>query len=128
LVELRCRSCSSIHRSPQIIVMARDRGLEAIIYDDLRDVAGVSDKAMFGGWAWLLNGKLLCGARDDGLLVRLGKGNDAWALALPGVDQMISRGKRLAGWIRADERVFGDDRIRHLLLSAAVQYVRCLPV
>lgn len=64
-------------------VMARDYGLEEIVADDLRDISHVSDKAMFGGRAWLLEGRLLCGARDDGLLFRLGKGNDAWALALP---------------------------------------------
>ena len=30
---------------------------------------------MFGGWAWLLRGNLVCGAREDGLLARLGKGS-----------------------------------------------------
>jgi hypothetical protein len=30
-------------------------------------------KAMFGGWALLLNGNLLCGARAGGMLVRLGR-------------------------------------------------------
>ena len=44
----------------------------------------ITEKAMFGGWAWLLNGNLLCGARHDGMLVRLGKGNEAWALATSG--------------------------------------------
>ncbi|EQD26542.1 hypothetical protein B1B_19545, partial [mine drainage metagenome] len=59
--------------------MARDRFLEELVNDELRSEPGVTDKAMFGGWAWLLNGKLLCGARDDGMLVRLGKGKDTWA-------------------------------------------------
>jgi len=30
---------------------------------------------MFGGLAWLAHGNLLCGARDAGMLVRLGKDN-----------------------------------------------------
>lgn len=51
---------------------------------------------MFGGWVWLL-----WGARDDGMLVRLGKGNDGWALDIPGVEPMISRGKHMSGWVRA---------------------------
>ena len=64
--------------------MARNKVLEQLLGDDLAQVRGITEKAMFGGWAWLLNGNLLCGARNDGMLVRLGKGNDAWALATPG--------------------------------------------
>ena len=82
---------------------------------------------MFGGWAWLLGGNLLCGARDDGMLVRLGKGNDAWALQLIGVEQMISRGKAMQGWVRADPSVYGNDTLRTKLIAAALQYVRSLP-
>ena len=62
----------------------RNKVLEQLLGDDLAQVRGITEKAMFGGWAWLLNGNLLCGARNDGMLVRLGKGNDAWALATPG--------------------------------------------
>jgi hypothetical protein len=58
--------------------MVRDEGLEELLNDDLADVPGLNQKAMFGGWGWLLNGNLLCGARDDGMLARLGKNNDAW--------------------------------------------------
>lgn len=107
--------------------MARDNGLEEIIFDDLRTTFGITDKAMFGGWVWLLWGNLLCGARDDGMLVRLGKGNDGWALAIPGVEPMISRGKRMSGWVRADSRAFGDDMIRSKLIVAALQFASSLP-
>ena len=69
--------------------MARDPGLEELINDELADLTGVTQKAMFGGLAWLANGNLLCGARKDSLLVRLGKGNDAWALKISGVIPMI---------------------------------------
>lgn len=106
--------------------MARDYGLEEIVADHLRDISHVSDKAMFGGRAWLLEGRLLCGARDDGLLFRLGKGNDAWALALPGIEQMVSRGKLMGGWIRADARVIADDALRRRLFHAAIQFVSAL--
>ncbi len=63
--------------------MARDLGLEDLVRQDLpRDLA-LAEKAMFGGWAWLLNGNLLLGARADGMLARLGKGNDAWRSPCP---------------------------------------------
>ena len=53
---------------------------------------------MFGGCARLLHGHLLCGARADGMLVRLGKDLDAWALEIDGVVSMMSRGRVMQGW------------------------------
>jgi len=107
--------------------MGRDKGLEELLDEDLASVSGVSQKAMFGGWAWLVNGNLLCGARDDGMLARLGKGHDAWALAVPGVVPMLSRGRRMQGWVRAGPGAYGDDGLRRKLLAAALEYSRTLP-
>jgi hypothetical protein len=106
--------------------MPRDPGLEELIRGDLPPEA-FTEKSMFGGWAWLLNGNLVCGAREDGMLARLGKGNDDWALALPGIAQMISRGRTMSGWVRAGAEAYGDDALRGRLLRAAVEFVRSLP-
>lgn len=107
--------------------MARDQGLEELIHDELRSVPNLSEKAMFGGWAWLLDGHLLCGAREDGMLVRLGKGNDDWALEVAGVQPMIARGKPMSGWVRADASAYADDAFRARLLAAALEFVSALP-
>jgi hypothetical protein len=105
----------------------RNKVLEELLNDDLAQVHGITDKAMFGGRAWLLNGNLLCGARDDGMLVRLGKGNDAWALATPGIAPMTMQGRQMHGWIRAAPDAYEDDALRHKLLKAAVDFNRSLP-
>ena len=107
--------------------MARDKGLEEILNDHFEGMPGITQKAMFGGWAWLVDGKLLCGARDDGMLVRLGKNNDAWALANRGIVPMMSRGRRMHGWVRAAPEAYGDDALRHKLLEAALDFTRSLP-
>jgi hypothetical protein len=107
--------------------VARDAGLEELLKEQLGNRPGLSEKAMFGGWGFLLTGNLLCAARDDGMLVRLGKGNDGWALQLPGVIPMISRGRHMQGWVRAGAEVYGDDALRDRLLDAAVAYVETLP-
>jgi hypothetical protein len=107
--------------------MARDEGLEELLQEDLGSEPGLTEKTMFGGRAWLLNGNLLCGAREDGMLVRLGKGKDGWALALPDIAPMISRGRRMEGWVRAGAGAFGDDAVRRRLLDAALAFVRSLP-
>jgi hypothetical protein len=107
--------------------MARDEGLEELLREDLEGVPGLTEKTMFGGNAWLLNGNLLCGAREDGMLARLGKGKDGWALALPEIAPMMSRGRPMPGWVRAGPGAFGDDALRRKLLDAALAFVRSLP-
>jgi hypothetical protein len=107
--------------------LARDEGLEELLREDLGREPGLLEKAMFGGRAWLLNGNLLCGARDDGMLARLGKDRDRWALEIPDVVPMISRGRRMQGWVRAGPAAFGDDALRRKLVEAALAFVRSLP-
>lgn len=107
--------------------MARDEGLEELVRAELDDIPSIAEKPMFGGRAWLLNGNLLCGAREDGMLVRLGKGRDGWALQLPDIAPMISRGRPMAGWVRAGAGAFGDDALRRKLLESALAFVRSLP-
>ena len=107
--------------------MARDEGLEQLIEEHLTRQAGLRTKDMFGGRAWLLEGKLLCAARHDGMLVRLGKGNDGWALKYPGITSLIMGARRMSGWVRAAPEAFGDDTIRQKLLDAALAFVRSLP-
>jgi hypothetical protein len=107
--------------------MARDEGLEELLREHLVAEPGLTEKAMFGGRAWLLNGNLLCAARDDGMLARLGRDRDGWALAAPGVVPMLSRGKRMHGWVRAGPDAFGDDALRRRLIDAALAFVRALP-
>jgi hypothetical protein len=107
--------------------MARDEGLEELIREDLAAEPGLREKAMFGGRAWLLNGNLVCGAREDGMLMRLGKGSDGWALELPGIGPMVMRGRPMSGWVRAGADAYGNDALRRKLLDSALAFVRTLP-
>ena len=107
--------------------MARDKGLEELLNESLEAVPRLTEKAMFGGWAWLVNGNLLCGARHDGMLARIGKENEVWALKIPGVVPMISRGRRMQGWVRARSEAWADDTVRRKLVAAALEFNRSLP-
>ena len=107
--------------------MARDEGLETLLTDDLAAVRGLTQKAMFGGIAWLVRGNLLCGARHDGMLVRLGKDKDGWALKVPGVAPMIMQGPRMNGWVKASAEAYGEDALRRKLIKAALEFNRSLP-
>ena len=107
--------------------MARDEGLEELIRADLPPGLALSETAMFGGRAWLLNGHLIIGARSDGMLARLGKGRDAWAHGLPEITQMISKGRPMEGWVRAGPAAYGDDALRRRLIAAAIAFASMLP-
>ena len=107
--------------------MARDAGLEELLGDRLGDLPGLTGKAMFGGWAWLLDGHLLCAARDTGVLVRLGKGRDRWALEIDGIAPMVMRGRALGGWVRIAPETFADDALAERLVDAAIAFVQALP-
>ncbi len=107
--------------------MVRDKGLETLISEDLDGQASLTEKAMFGGWAWLLDGKLLLGARDTGMLARVGEDNESWALKISGVIPMMMRDRRMRGWVRANMSVCGDDALRRKLIVAAIEFVLTLP-
>jgi len=107
--------------------VARDPGLEQVVREHLGELDGLSETTMFGGRAWLLHGNLLCGARDEGILARLGAGNDGWAVATPGVAQMTMGQRVMSGWVRASQDICGDDALRAKLLDAALAFVRTLP-
>lgn len=107
--------------------MARDKGLEELLANDLAGTRGLTQKAMFGGMAWLLHGNLLLGAREGSLLVRLGKDRDAWALQQPGMELAIMGGRSMHGWVRASAKAYGNDALRATLLEAALTFNRTLP-
>jgi hypothetical protein len=107
--------------------MARDKGLEELLNDDLAAMPGLTQKAMFGGWAWFVNGNLLCGSRHDGMLVRLGKDREAWALEISGIAPMIIKGRQMQGWVKAAPEVCGNDKLRTKLIKAALNFNQSLP-
>jgi hypothetical protein len=105
----------------------RDKGLEELLNDSLGKVPGLTEKAMFGGWAWLVHGNLLCGARVGSMLVRLGKENEPWALEIPGVIPMMMQERRMHGWVRVAPEAYGNDGFRLKLLEAALAFNLSLP-
>lgn len=107
--------------------MARDPGLEEVVREMLGDRDGLSEKAMFGGLCWMLDGHMLCAARDDGALVRLGKGQDGWALAMDGIAPMVMQGRPMTGWVWVEPDAFADEALAARLIGAALDFVRALP-
>jgi len=60
---------------------------------------GAKSQRMFTGTGFMLNGNLVIGTQRDGLIVRVGKEDEAKAAKLPGASVMEMRGHKMPGWI-----------------------------
>lgn len=107
--------------------MPRDPGLEELVSTSLGNPPGLTEKAMFGGWAYLLHGNLLAGARTGSLMLRVGPDNEAWALPIAGVTPVVMRGRRMKGYVRAAPEAYANDAVRQRLIDAALAFTRSLP-
>jgi hypothetical protein len=70
----------------------------------LKDRAGVSERAMFGGYCWMLNGNMICGVEVGRFMFRVGKPRMAEALARDGAEPVVFSGRTMGGfvWVEAD--------------------------
>ncbi len=83
--------------------MAYDEDLAARIRELLGSGSGVTEKRMFGGLAFLVNGNMSVAASGQGgLLVRVPPDDTESLLEGKHVEPMVMRGRELRGWLRVD--------------------------
>src|SRR5688572_4046264 len=79
--------------------MAFNETLAQRIRDALKAHRGVSERKMFGGLAFMLNGNMCCGILGDELMVRVGDAGYENALKRPHVRPMDFTGRPMRGMI-----------------------------
>src|SRR3954454_16483927 len=104
--------------------MAYDEDLAHRIRELVAGDAGVTEKKMFGGLAFLVGGNMAVAASGQGgLLVRVDPDESEALGASPGAEPMVMRGRSMAGWLRVDaEPAEVESWVRH-----GVAYARTLP-
>lgn len=107
--------------------MAVDEGLVEILREDLAHTVDVTEKRMFGGLCFMLNGNMLCGVHKNGGMFRVGKELEAEALAIEGARPMDFTGRPMAGFIDVEDDLLGDDTRRLKMLALAQAYVGAMP-
>ncbi|SDE09249.1 TfoX/Sxy family protein [Limimaricola pyoseonensis] len=107
--------------------MAYDEGLAEIMRGDLDGTPGLTERRMFGGLAFMLNGHMVCGVHAGGAMFRVGKEHEAQARAIPGTGPMEFTGKPMGGMVSADEEVMADDERRAALMALAIANAEALP-
>jgi len=82
--------------------MAYDEALAERIRAALPDVPGLSEKKMFGGIGFLVQGNMACGVSRNDLMVRISPDAYAAALAKPHVRVFDMTGRPMKGWVIVD--------------------------
>ena len=79
--------------------MAYDEGLAQRVREAFQGAPGFSEKKMFGGLCFLLNGNMACGVNGDQLMVRVGPEGYQDALGQPHAAEMDFTGRALKGFV-----------------------------
>jgi hypothetical protein len=89
---------------------------------------GVTEKKMFGGMCFMLNGNMVVGSMKDGsMLMRVGPDRHEEAKRRPGITPMIQGGREMVGFVlAADEGIDDDDAIKQSI-DYAWSFVKTLP-
>jgi TfoX/Sxy family transcriptional regulator of competence genes len=107
--------------------VAYDEKLASRIRKLLSDQQGVSEKKMFGGIAFMLDGNMCCGVTGTALMLRLGKDGADAALAEEHVRPMDFTGKPMATMVYVDPQGTADDEGLAYWVGRAMLYTRSLP-
>ncbi len=94
--------------------MAYDEELADRIREVLSGETGVTEKAMFGGLAFLRNGNMAVAANREGhIMVRVPREETEEILGRDHVEPMVMSGREIKGWVHVDKAgVAADDQLR----------------
>jgi TfoX/Sxy family transcriptional regulator of competence genes len=108
--------------------VAYDERLADRIRELLRGERDVTEKRMFGGVAFLINGNMAVSASGQGgLLLRVDPAETEKLLSKPHVNPFEMRGRAMKGWLRIDTEGLRTKRQLSGWASRGVDYARSLP-
>lgn len=108
--------------------MAYDESVAQQIRDLVVGDLDVTEKKMFGGLAFLVNGNMSVAASGSGgLMVRLDPQDTETLLARAGVTPFEMRGKPMKGWLRVTEAAYATDEQLREWVERSVEFARTLP-
>jgi hypothetical protein len=94
---------------------------------EIGDDPNISEKRMFGGFAFMLNGNMLVGPlKGGGLLVRVGKEGYAAALKRKGAGPMKFTGREMAGFVEVSEEGIATTKALREWIAIATKFVSTL--
>ena len=106
--------------------MAYSESLARRVRHVLAPHRGISEKKMFGGLAFLMNGNMCVGIWKSSLIVRLGAEQAAAALAAPNVVEFDITGRPMKGWNMVEPDGLETDEQLAGWIQRAVEFVLTL--
>ncbi len=108
--------------------MAYDKELAARLRAALSFEKGITEKAMFGGLAFLISGNLAVSASGRGvLMLRVPPAGSSALVAKPHAERMVMRGREMDGWLRIDPDGLRTKRDLQRWVKIGVAYAHSLP-
>lgn len=109
--------------------MAYDEQLADELRERLAGVDGeLTEKRMFGGLAFLVDGNMAIAASRSGrLLVRTDPADAEEILSLPGAEAMEMRGRVMPGWVFVDAEAIESEDALDSWVERALTFVAGLP-
>ena len=108
--------------------MSFDEHLAGRLRAALRAEPGVTEKAMFGGLAFLIHGNMAVSASGQGgLLLRVDPAQTGELASRPHAEVAVMRGRAMNGWLRVAAEGVRTDRQLEQWVSRGVAHARSLP-
>ena len=108
--------------------MPHDPDLADRIRELIAAESGVTERRMFGGLAFLVNGNMAVAASGaGGLMVRIPPAETETLLRRDHVEPMVMAGRETRGWLRVREDGVRTTRQLQSWVSRGVGYARTLP-
>ena len=108
--------------------MAYDEELAGRIRAALGDRAGLTEKKMFGGLAFLIGGNMAIAASGQGgILVRVDPAESDALVATTPAELMEMRGRSMSGWLRVTTSNVADDAALSEWVERGAAYAASLP-
>ena len=108
--------------------MAYDEDLASRIRQLLAGDKGVTEKKMFGGLAFLIDGNMAVAASGQGgILVRADPDQGAELVAATKAEMAVMQGRAMTGWLRVDGEHLSTKRDLAKWVTVGSNYARSLP-
>ncbi|MDP6358082.1 MAG: TfoX/Sxy family protein [Planctomycetota bacterium] len=107
--------------------MAYNERLAESIRSVLHQKKGITERKMFGGIAFMLNGNMFCGIVDDKLMLRLGNAGVEEALEQPHTRPMDFTGRVMKSMLYVDPEVIVSDADVESWVVKAVDFAATFP-
>src|SRR6476659_11304656 len=106
-------------------VMAYDEEWGNRIRELFFNEKGPTEKRMFGGLAFMINGHMAVSASSQGgLLLRVDPAETDSLVREPHVGRFVMRGREMDGWLRVDPEAFNTDEELAEWIRIGVSYAR----